>query len=60
MDSVNFEYNNQDEFYFGFHDIERLTINCVIEVAKYTALTSNGSLVCDCSIGEVLIITLNI
>jgi len=60
MDSANFEYDGEDKFYFGFHDIERQTVNCTTQVTNYKALRVNGDLVCDCSIEDILVITLDL
>ncbi|WP_290697676.1 hypothetical protein [Lacinutrix sp.] len=60
IDSVNFEYAGVDNFFFGFSDIQLQIVNCVLEVLSYKALRANGDLFCDCSLGDILVIPLNL
>ena len=60
MNSVNFVYDDENKFYFGFHDIITQTENCTISVVSYKALKLNGDLVCDCSTDDILVITLDL
>lgn len=58
MSSVSFVYNGTEKFYFGFHDIQMETVDCTMHVASYKAKKLNGDLLCDCTTGEVIIVTL--
>ena len=60
MNAVNFVYDNENKFYFGFHDVINQTINCSIKVVNYKAKKLNGDLVCDCSSGDILVISLDL
>ncbi|WP_299254325.1 hypothetical protein [uncultured Lacinutrix sp.] len=58
MSSVSFVYDGTEKFYFGFHDIQMETVDCNIHVVSYKARELNGDLICDCTTGEVIVVTL--
>ena len=58
MSSVSFVYDGTEEFYFGFHDIQIETVDCTISVASYKVRKLNGDLLCDCTKGDVIVVTL--
>ncbi|WP_452223060.1 hypothetical protein [Lacinutrix chionoecetis] len=60
MDSVNFEYDDENEFYFGFDDIKTQSIGCIVVVTNYKARKLNGDLICDCNVIEPLTVTLDL
>ena len=60
MSSVSFVYDDENEFYFGFHDIIMETVNCTIQVSSYKAKKLNGDLVCDCNANTILVVTLDL
>jgi len=62
MNSLNFEYDGVDKYYFGFDDgsIETETIDCTIQVLGYRASTSTGGLICDCSINDIFVVNFDL
>lgn len=60
MNSVNFVYDEENEFFFGIHDVKLQTINCAISVSSFQAKKLNGDLICDCNRNELLVITLDL
>lgn len=60
LGSVNFNYNNTDVNYVAFLDIITAIDNCEIKVKSYNVFSKTGDLICNCTIGNPLVISLDI
>lgn len=57
--TFSFVYNEIEKYNFGLFNVNTETINCVINVVSFDAI-SNGQNICDCSLGDSVVITFSI